>query len=129
MDEMANGQQTPSDGLCLHHIAIRAADLDAVVGFYRTMLGLEIVRDHRPRSVWLGLSGASVLMIEARGAGEPAVPAGSLELVAFRVSAEEKTAMRERAMNAGCFDGETAHTVYLRDPEGRRLGVSTFPLG
>jgi glyoxylase I family protein len=128
MDEMAKGREASSGGLHLHHIAIRAADVDAVLAFYRTMLGLEIARDHRPRSVWLRLSGASVLMIEARGAAEPAVPAGSLELVAFRVSAEEKTAMRERAIRAGCFDGETEHTVYLRDPEGRRLAVSTFPL-
>ena len=129
MDEMVKGQETSSDGLRLHHIAIRAADVDTVLAFYRTMLGLEIVRDHRPRSVWLGLSGTSVLMIEARGAAEPAVPAGSLELVEFHVSAEEKTAVRDLATRAGCFDGETEHTVYLRDPEGRRLGVSTFPLG
>ena len=96
--------------------------------FYRTMLGLEILRDQRPRSVWLGLADGSVLMIEARGPGEPAVPAGSLELVAFGVSQAEKDAVRARAIGAGCFDGETEHTAYLRDPEGRRLGVSTFRL-
>jgi catechol 2,3-dioxygenase-like lactoylglutathione lyase family enzyme len=115
-------------GLRLHHLAIRTGNIDAAVGFYTTMMGLGVVRDQRPRSVWLGLSDGSVLMIEARGDGEPAVPAGSLELVAFRISPEEKLAVRERAIATGCFDGETEHTVYLRDPEGRRLGVSTFPL-
>jgi len=125
---MAKPQGPSSGGLRLHHIAIRAANVDATLAFYTTMLRLEIVRDQRPRSVWLGLTDGSVFMIEARGAGEPSVPAGSLELVAFRVSPDDKAAVRERAIRASCFDGETEHTVYLRDPEGRRLGVSTFPL-
>lgn len=125
---MANPPAASSSDLPLHHIAIRTTDLEKAVGFYTTMLGLGIVRDLRPRSVWLGLGDHAVFMIEVRGAGEPTIPPGSLELVAFRASASVKTAVRERALEAGCFDGETEHTVYLRDPEGRRLGVSTFPL-
>jgi hypothetical protein len=67
-------------------------------------------------------------MIEARGSEEPAVPVGSLELLAFRVSPDEKAEIRQRAKRAHCYDGETDHTVYFRDPDGRRLGISTFPL-
>jgi len=125
---MANTSAVGGGGLRLHHIAIRASDVEAMQEFYASMLGLEIVRDQRPRSVWLGLADGAVLMIEARDAGEPAVVAGSRELVAFRASPASKAAVRERALRAGCFDGETEHTVYLRDPEGRRLGVSTYPL-
>jgi catechol 2,3-dioxygenase-like lactoylglutathione lyase family enzyme len=125
---MTNPREPSSGRLCLHHIAIRATDVDKSLEFYTSVLGLGIVRDQRPRSVWLGLSDGSVLMIEARGPGEPTVPAGSLELTAFRVSPADKAAIRERAIRVGCFDGETEHTVYLRDPEVRRLGVSTFPL-
>lgn len=125
---MANPPEPSSGGLRLHHVAIRATNVDRALEFYASMLGLGIVRDQRPRSVWLGLSDGAVLMIETRGAGEPEVPVGSLELVAFRVTPAVKDAVRERAIGAGCFDGETEHTVYLRDPEGRRLGVSTFPL-
>lgn len=125
---MANPLASSSSGPRLHHIAIRATDVDRTLEFYTSMLGLGIVRDQRPRSVWLGLADGAVLMIERRGAGEPEVPVGSLELVAFRVSAAVKATVRERAISVGCFDGETEHTVYLRDPEGRRLGVSTFPL-
>jgi len=125
---MGKRQGSPGGGLCLHHIAIRTANVDSILAFYTTTLGLSLVRDQRPRSVWLGLSDGSLVMIEARGAGEPSVPVGSLELVAFRVSSQDKARVRERAIDAGCFDGETEHTVYLRDPEGRRLGVSTFPL-
>ena len=125
---MANTPAAAGGGPRLHHIAIRAADVEAMVNFYVSMLGLEIARDRRPRSVWLGLADGAVLMIEAREAGEPAVATGSRELVAFRASPSFKDTVRERAIGAGCFDGETEHTVYLRDPEGRRLGVSTYPL-
>jgi hypothetical protein len=66
-------------------------------------------------------------MVEAREAEEPPVPAGSLDLFALRVTDERKAAIREMARSRSCFDGETAHTVYLRDPDGRRVGVSTYP--
>jgi catechol 2,3-dioxygenase-like lactoylglutathione lyase family enzyme len=112
----------------LHHLALRTGDVERTLAFYREVFGLEIVRDTRPRSVWLGLADGSVIMIEARGEGEPPVPPGSLELAAFRVGEAERARIRERGRARGCFDGETAHTVYLRDPDGRRVGVSTHPL-
>ena len=112
----------------LHHLALRTGDVERIAAFYRELLRLEIVHDARPTSVWLGLADGSVIMIEARGEREPPVPAGSLELVAFRVAAAEKDQIRDLARARGCFDGETAHTVYFRDPDGRRVGVSTHPL-
>ncbi len=113
----------------LHHLALRTGDVDALSAFYEGVLGLPRARDARPRSVWLALDGPAVLMIEARGEGERAYPERSSELVAFAVTGAEKAAIRAKALALGCFDGETEHTVYLRDPEGRRIGVSTFPLG
>ena len=112
----------------LHHLAFRAGDLESSLAFYRELFGLEIVRDTRPRSVWLKLSDGAVLMIEARAEGEPPAAAGALDLVAFRAGEEEKRRVRAVALARGCFDGETVHTVYLRDPDGRRVGVSTYPL-
>ncbi len=111
----------------LHHLALRTDDVDALVGFYRSMLGLSEVRDTRPRSVWLALGGGAVLMIERREAGETA-RSRDLELFVLDVTEEEKAAVRERAVTASAYDGETAYTVYVRDPDGRRLGVSTYPL-
>ena len=112
----------------LHHLALRAADVDVTATFYRCMLALEIVRDERPRALWLGLADGSVVMVEARGAGEPAPSPGSLELFALEVTEDAKARIRRLAIEAGCFDGETAHTVYVRDPDGRRVGASTYPL-
>ena len=111
----------------LHHAALRAQDIEATVSFYVAILGVEVVRSEAPRSVWLGLSEDSVLMIEAREAGEPAVPVGSLELLAFHIDPQRKKVVRELAIERGWFDGETAHTVYVRDPDGRRVGLSTYP--
>jgi len=114
--------------LAVHHVALRAGDLEATVAFYVTLLGLAEVKAERPRSVWLGLADGGMLMIEARSASEPRVPAGSMDLLAFRVSAEQRRAIGDAVRARDCFDGETSHTVYLRDPDGRRVGVSDHPL-
>lgn len=121
-------QERVGDGekLEVHHLALRTADVERLAAFYVDVLGLEPVRMEPPRAVWLALAGGAVLMIEARGPGEPGVPAGSLELFAFRVSPERKLEVRAIARARACYDGETEFTVYLRDPDGRRLGVSTY---
>ncbi len=95
------------------------------VAFYRDVLGLPVVREAAERA-WLDAGGV-VLMVELRAAGEPSIPAGSMELVAFRVTDEERRAMGERLVALGIAkDGETAHTLYFRDPDGRRVGVSSY---
>lgn len=110
----------------LHHLALRSAHVDALVAFYRDVLGLRVQRDQRPRSVWLGLGGDAVLMVEAREPGEPAPDPSGLEMFALRVDEPTRQAVAARARTLGCHDGETAFTTYLRDPEGRRVGVSTY---
>jgi catechol 2,3-dioxygenase-like lactoylglutathione lyase family enzyme len=116
-----------SDRLPVHHLALRARDLELTVAFYKDVLGLSEVRAELPRALWLGLGDGAVLMVEARGPAEPPISPGSLELFALRVDEVRKQLIRARALERGCFDGETAHTVYLRDPDGRRVGVSTYP--
>ena len=113
----------------LHHLALRTDDVAALAAFYREMFDMAVVRDALPRSLWLGLGGDAVPMLEKREPGESALAAGSLELMAFRVDDRARDAVRSRARRRGCYDGETASTVYLRDPDGRRLGVSTYDLG
>ncbi len=109
----------------IHHLALRTRDVDGLLAFYRAWFRLDIVRDARPRAVWLGL-GEGVLMIELATASEPSVPRGSLELVAFRVTVEERQALRIKLGSA--LEAETEHTLYFRDPDGRRVGVSSYPI-
>lgn len=110
----------------LHHLAFRTSDIDGLVRFYREVLGFAEVRDSRPRSVWLAVGDDAVLMVEARDAGEPSIPGASMELTAFATDPQGRARVREEALRRGCFDGETDFTVYLRDPDGRRVGVSEF---
>ncbi len=112
----------------LHHLALRTHDIPALLQFYQRWFQLPIVCDTRPRSVWLGLEHEAVLMIEAAAPEEPPVPVGSYELMAFRVSSEERAALRAALVGEGLLEGETEHTLYFRDPDGRRVGASSFPL-
>jgi catechol 2,3-dioxygenase-like lactoylglutathione lyase family enzyme len=112
----------------VHQLAIRTQDVEATAAFYKDVLGLVELRPRRTDSVWLAVAGNAVLMVERRADGEPAIPAGSMDLVAFRVSDARKNEIRDLVRARGCYDGETDHTVYFRDPDGRRVGVSTHPL-
>jgi catechol 2,3-dioxygenase-like lactoylglutathione lyase family enzyme len=111
-----------------HHLALRTSDVPGLAAFYRDMFDLIDARDLLPKAIWLGLAHDSMLMIEAREAGEPAPTPGSMEMFAMRVTPVLRQVIRQRAVDRGCLDGETEHTVYVRDPEGRRVGVSTFDL-
>jgi catechol-2,3-dioxygenase len=110
----------------LHHLALRTRDISTLVDFYREWFHVEVTREALPRSVWLALEHGAVLMIEAAEADEPNPPAGSFELVAFGVSVEQREALRARLVAAGRLEAETAHTLYFRDPDGRRVGVSSY---
>lgn len=118
----------------LHHLALRTPDVVRTAAFYRDVMGLPertrpLLEGGAPCSVWLD-AGAVVLMIELAAPGEPAPAPGSLELVAFAIGAGERGGWRERFAAAGvAIEAETAHTLYVRDPDGRRVGVSSYPFG
>ena len=116
------------EGFAVHHLALRTRDLPRLVDFYTHVLGLPVARETPGYSVWLR-AGGSVVMIERCDPDEPDVPAGSRELVAFAVSAAQRAEVLTRLAARGvATDGETAYTTYFRDPDGRRVGVSTYPL-
>jgi glyoxylase I family protein len=111
--------------LRIHHIALRTRDPDATERFYVSVLGLEIVARHAARgSVWLDANGA-IVMVERADGSEPSVPEGTRDLLAFAV--DDLPAWRRRFAEAGvAVEGETPHTLYVRDPDGRRVGVSAY---
>ncbi len=104
---------------------MRTRDVEGLARFYGALLGLPVVRRDAERgSVWVDAGGTRI-MIERMGSGEPGVPAGTLELVAFAV--DDKEAWRRRLAGAAIpIEGETPYTLYFRDPDGRRVAVSTF---
>ncbi len=119
----------------IHHIAMRTFDVARLERFYTRVVGLPVVRrDEKRGTVWLA-AGSALLMIEraaagedgvAGGAGEAGTPGRSLELVAF--AGPDREAWRDQLVKAAVsIEAETDHTLYFRDPDGRRIGVSTYP--
>ena len=114
----------------LHHLALRVADCERSLAFYSGLLGLtEVRRLHEGdaiRAVWLAAGGA-VIMLERtlRGAG-PA--AGSGHVLAFE--AGDLGPWEDRLAAAGVpVDDRTEQTLFIRDPDGHRVGLSVhrFP--
>lgn len=117
----------PFDGMRIHHLALRTADIERLKRFYAELLHFTVIRE-TDRSVWLR-SGDAVVMLERIAPGEPPVPQGSMELVAFAASESERLALRDQLAIAGiAIEDATEHTVYFRDPDGRRVGISSYPL-
>jgi glyoxylase I family protein len=111
----------------VHHLALRTGDLGALERFYGGVLALAVVRRDGARSTWLDAGGA-IVMLERREPGEPPVPSGSRELVAFALDPDAARAVRERLAAAGvALEAETPSTLYVRDPDGRRVGLSVYP--
>jgi catechol 2,3-dioxygenase-like lactoylglutathione lyase family enzyme len=111
----------------IHHLAFRTGDLARLERFYVYALGLAAIRRNEARSVWLDAGGALV-MLEQRDEGEPPV-AASKELVAFAIGPDTRALVLERLAAAGvAIEATTEFTLYVRDPDGRRIGLSSYPV-
>ena len=111
----------------IHHLAFRTGDLGRLERFYVDVLGLAVVRRQEARSVWLD-AGGSIVMLELRGPLEPAHPSTSSELVAFAIEPDARPLVAERLARAGvAVEAATEFTLYVRDPDGRRIGLSSYP--
>ncbi len=106
----------------IHHVALRTDDVARLERFYAETLGLHVTRRQGERSVWLD-AGGTVLMLEQREAGEPAVDPRSMEMIAFAVEPAQARALE----TALAVEARTASTLYVRDPDGRRVGLSAYP--
>ncbi|HEU4384755.1 MAG TPA: VOC family protein [Anaeromyxobacteraceae bacterium] len=119
-----------------HHLAVKVRDLEGCERFYREVLGLPVVRrwpdaSGTDRSVWLGVEGGFLALERGEGApdarpfhdGRP-----GLHLLALRISAAERAEWEARlAGHRVAVEHRTRWTLYLRDPEGNRIGLSHHP--
>jgi catechol 2,3-dioxygenase-like lactoylglutathione lyase family enzyme len=121
----------------VHHLAIQCAELERCERFYREVLGLPVLQrgagaDGQERSVWLGLGASAFLALErAEEApeGRPwSDPRAGIHLLALRIGAAERSTWEARLAAAGVeVVHRTRWTLYLRDPEGNRVGLSHHP--
>jgi len=120
-----------------HHLAIQCADLERCERFYREVLGLTVLRrwpgqGGLDRSVWLGLGEGAFLALERAGAPPEerawSDPRAGLHLMALRIAASARADWEGRLAEAGVeVVHRTSWTLYLRDPEGNRIGLSHHP--
>jgi catechol 2,3-dioxygenase-like lactoylglutathione lyase family enzyme len=123
----------------VHHVAIQVRDLATATAFYRDVLGLPEQRrwpaadGTGDRSVWLDLGGGAFLALE-RVEGLPGegpdwrsdVP--GMHLLALRITRTARRDWEERLTTAGvAIVHRTPYTLYVRDPEGNRIGLSHWP--
>ena len=112
----------------IHHLALRVADPERAAAFYSGVLGLaeqrRLEEGGRLRAIWLR-AGEALLMLERelRGAG---ASEGSGHLVAFAV--DDLAGWREKLARAGVpVEDHTEFTLYVRDADGHRVGLSCYP--
>lgn len=128
------------DVLGFHHVALFVRDLERTAAFYREVLGLEELVRHRRsdgslRSIWMKVAGPAV---SASGfiALEEVVPDSTLTgevevglaLLALRIDVRDRDRIRSELERRGvAIEKQTRWTMYLRDPEGNRVGLSHHP--
>ncbi|HUB09787.1 MAG TPA: VOC family protein, partial [Myxococcales bacterium] len=106
--------------------------------WYRDVLGLEPLRrwpgaDGQERAVWLRLDGDAFLALE-RCDGEAPGPAGwerptpGYFVLALRIAAADGPAWEARlAVHGVAVERRTQWTLFFRDLEGNRIGLSSHP--
>jgi catechol 2,3-dioxygenase-like lactoylglutathione lyase family enzyme len=121
-----------------HHLALQCADLARCEAFYRNVLGLPVAKRWQDgagaeRSVWLAVDGQGSFLALERAGAEPVerpfqAPDAGLHLVALRIACGERAAWEARLAAAGvAIVHRTRYTLYVRDPEGNRVGLSHHP--
>jgi catechol 2,3-dioxygenase-like lactoylglutathione lyase family enzyme len=127
--------------LGLHHVTVICSDLERTTAFYRDLLGLALVRetvnddDPDARHFWFGdahgTAGTLLSFMEYPEMEPGKVGVGSVHHVALAVaSVDELDAWRDylRSRSVDCtdvFDRGGLRSIYLRDPDGTIVDIST----
>ena len=120
----------------VHHVAVKVADLPAAEVFYGAVLGLPVSRRWPPvdgpgeRALWFDLGGDAFLAVERAPTPAPAKAEDTpgMHLLALAIPRAERAAWSTRLAAAGHpVYQQTDYTLYVRDPEGNRIGLSHWP--
>jgi catechol 2,3-dioxygenase-like lactoylglutathione lyase family enzyme len=113
----------------LHHIALRTNSPSELAAFYVRVCGLALWPDAPANAsgIWLG-AGSTVVMIETKSASEPDPASGTMDLLAFQAQQTDINAVLAFLVEQRvAAEASTAFTAYFRDPDGRRIALSTYP--
>lgn len=119
----------------LHHVALKAKDVAHTALFYRDVLGMDELKRHDDdrglRSIWLQL-GDQILMVErSDGHAAPVEPFDAdppgWHLLALRIPRADREAWASHLeAQQVAIVHQTDFTLYVRDPEGHRIGLSWY---
>jgi catechol 2,3-dioxygenase-like lactoylglutathione lyase family enzyme len=123
--------------LGFHHLAVQVRDVERAARFYRDVLGLPeraryLREDGSLRSVWVDVPGGGFLALEVTeeepGPSPFKDPRPGWFLLSLRIRPEERADVEAHLARHGV---EVVHrsrwTLYVRDPEGNRVGLSHHP--
>ena len=107
----------------IDHVAVESSDPARVAAFYEQLLGARIVRTEG-HPVMAYLQSGAIAIHEQGGPGTH---------IAFRVSEEERQALRRSLDEADIENEEKDHDIavglFFDDPDGRRLEAITYKRG
>lgn len=122
----------------IDHIALTVSDPERSKTWYGSVLGLE----HRFAEVWgdeplMLCAGETCLALFRSGSDRPAPPPDhhtiSLRHVAFRADRANferaREALRRHGIPFTFQDHQISHSIYLHDPDGYRIEITTYELG
>ena len=112
----------------IRQIAVTVDNVDAALGFYRDILGVEFLFRAGPDLAFLDAGGIRIMLSTPQGAG--AVGANSIvyfkatDIVATHGALVERGATSERAPQlAAKLPDHELWTGFLRDPDGNLVGL------
>jgi catechol 2,3-dioxygenase-like lactoylglutathione lyase family enzyme len=112
----------------IDHVALAVADLDRSEAFYRDVLGLERAHEQWDPPRMLSSGGSVVALFPAAEYGD-ASPAHILH-IALRVDRRNfeaaRTELEGRGIESRFSDHGLAHSIYVEDPDGYRLELTTY---
>ena len=111
----------------LHHLAFRCNDYQRVSLFYKNLFKLKEIFSQQEYSVWLKGSDDLVFMFEKAAPEEARPESNNHELICFYAKTNEKKAMIDELKSQNIeIESQTEKTIYFRDPENRKIGISDF---
>jgi glyoxylase I family protein len=117
-----------------HHLALFGHDIEILATFYGEVFGLNRVATHtRPdgqlRSIWMAWETGPVpfIALEQEAVSHRANDTG-LSVLMLNLARAERSAFKAHLQTMHIsVERETPYSMYFRDPEGNRVGVSHYP--
>jgi catechol-2,3-dioxygenase len=122
----------------IDHVAIAVHDVRASAAWYMDLFGLErrfddVWGDEPPVMVCAGETCVALFPTEGETSvapGRGAIAMRHLAFVVDRANFERaRSELTERGIGWEFADHEVAHSIYLSDPDGHRIELTTYELG